>query len=255
MMVAGNWKMHHDHLQAIRTVQEIGMRMPATALGRLDVVVHPPFTDLRSVQTVLEDRALPLVLGAQHCHSQDSGAFTGEIAPPMLARLGVRYVLVGHSERRQLFGQTDEQVAAVLRAVLHHHMVPVVCVGESEDERREGHTVDRLTAQVTAATGGLVLEGEADLVVAYEPLWAIGTGATATASDAQEACAHIRQVLVASMGEEAAGSIRILYGGSVTADNAAELVRGGDVDGVLVGGASLAAESFCAIVEAAASVR
>ena len=254
-LVAGNWKMHHDHLQAIRTVQELGLRLDPGALARVEVTVHPPFTDLRSVQTVLEDRAIPLVLGAQHCHSDDAGAFTGEVSAPMLARLGVRYVLVGHSERRQLFGQSDAQVAAALRAVLRHGMVPVLCVGETAAEREAGETEARLAAQVAAAAGGLTVEQVAGMVVAYEPIWAIGTGATANADDAQDACAHIRGRLGDLSSSEAAATTRILYGGSVNPDNTAALVAGPDVGGVLVGGASLDAASFSDIVSAAATVR
>ncbi len=254
-LVAGNWKMHHDHLQAIRTVQELGLRLDPVDLKRVEVAVLPPFTDLRSVQTVLEDRSIPVVLGAQHCHDRDSGAFTGEVAAPMLARLGVRYVLAGHSERRLLFGQDDAQVGAALRAVLRHGMVPVLCVGETAEEREAGRTEERLSDQVAAAVQGLAEEQVAGMVVAYEPVWAIGTGATATAADAQAACAHVRGRLAAAASGDAAASARILYGGSVNAENTAELVGGPDVDGVLVGGASLEAASLAGIVAAAATVR
>jgi triosephosphate isomerase (TIM) len=220
------------------------------------VSVHPPFTDLRSVQTVLEDRAIPVALGAQHCFSEDQGAFTGEVAPPMLARLGVTYVIVGHSERRQLFGQTDEQVADTLRAVLRHGMTPVICVGETEDERDAGETEVRLTDQTTSALKGLPADQTAGLVLAYEPIWAIGTGATATGSDAQLACAHIRGIVGSLAGDEAAQAIRIQYGGSVRPENTAELMGQRDVDGLLVGGASLEAAAFAAIIrEAGTAVR
>jgi triosephosphate isomerase len=255
-LVSGNWKMHHDHLQAIRTVQDLGLRLTAADVGPLDVSVHPPFTDLRSVQTVLEDRAIPVALGAQHCFSEDEGAFTGEVAPPMLARLGVTYVIVGHSERRQIFGQTDEQVAVTLRAVLRHAMTPIVCVGETADERDAGETDERLEAQTTAALKGLPADQTAGLVLAYEPIWAIGTGVTATGADAQQACAHIRGVVAALSGDEAAQAVRIQYGGSVRPDNTAELVHQRDIDGLLVGGASLDGASFAAIVrEAATAIR
>jgi triosephosphate isomerase len=250
-LVSGNWKMHHDHLQSIRTVQDLGLRLTPSDVGPLDVSVHPPFTDLRSVQTVLEDRAIPVSLGAQHCYSEDQGAFTGEVAPPMLARLGVAYVIVGHSERRQLFGQTDEQVAATLRAVLRHNMTPIVCVGETAEEREDGETVERLTAQATAALKGLPAAQVAGLVVAYEPIWAIGTGVTATGDDAQEACAHIRSVVRSIAGDEAAAAVRIQYGGSVRPENTAELTGQRDVDGLLVGGASLDAATFAAVIAAA----
>jgi triosephosphate isomerase len=252
-LVSGNWKMHHDHLQSIRTVQDLGLRLTAADVGPLDVSVHPPFTDLRSVQTVIEDRAIPVALGAQHCFSEDEGPFTGEVAPPMLARLGVTYVIVGHSERRQLFGQTDEQVAATLRAVQRHAMTPIVCVGETADERAEDETDARLTAQTTAALKGLPPAQTAALVLAYEPIWAIGTGLTATAADAQQACAHIRAVVSELAGDDASGAVRIQYGGSVRPENAAELMAERDVDGLLVGGASLDAATFAGIVRAAAT--
>jgi triosephosphate isomerase len=254
LLVSGNWKMNLDHVQSIRTVQDLGLRISAADVAALDVSVHPPFTDLRSVQTVVEDRAIPVSLGAQHCHSEDHGPFTGEVSAPMLARLGVAYVIVGHSERRQLFGQSDEQVAAAARAVLRHGMTPIVCVGETEEERQEGETDDRLRLQTTLALGGLAPEQIAGMVVAYEPIWAIGTGRTATAEDAQAACAHIRAVVAGFAGDEAAGELRIQYGGSVKSDNAAELVGQPDVDGALVGGASLDAAGFAAIVRAAAEV-
>ncbi len=253
-LVSGNWKMHHDHLQSIRTVQDLGLRLGAADVASLDVSVHPTFTSLRSVQTVIEDRAIPVALGAQHCYHEDQGAFTGEVAPPMLARLGVSLVIVGHSERRQFFGQTDDVVAATLRAVIRHAMTPIVCVGETEEEREDGETEARLTAQTTAALKGLPAEQVAGLVIAYEPIWAIGTGRTATAEDAQSACAHIRAVVAEVTGAEAAGALRIQYGGSVRPENAAELLRQPDVDGALVGGASLEAATFAAIVQAAASV-
>ncbi len=249
-LVSGNWKMHHDHLQAIRTVQDLGLRISAADVAGLDVSVHPPFTDLRSVQTVLEDRGIPVALGAQHCNDEDAGALTGEVAPPMLARLGVTYVIVGHSERRQFFHMTDEQVAATLRAVLRHHMTPIVCVGETEEEREDGITDDRLATQTAAALSGLSAEDLAKVVVAYEPIWAIGTGQIATVEDAAKAAAHIRSVL-AGLHTDAASAVRIQYGGSVQPDNAAEMVALQDVDGLLVGGASLQAASFVSIVQAA----
>ncbi len=254
-LVSGNWKMHHDHLAAIRTVQDLGMRLDAGDVASVDVSVHPPFVDLRSVQTVLEDRGIPVALGAQHCHFEDEGAFTGEVSPAMLERLGVTYVIVGHSERRRLFGQTDEQVRAIVPAVIRHSMTPVVCVGEDGDERERGETEEILTGQVTAALKGLPPAQVGALVVAYEPVWAIGTGQTASAGDAQSGCAHVRKVVGEVAGDKAAASIRVLYGGSVTPDTAPELISGGDVDGFLVGGASLRAPEFVAIVRGAAPSR
>ncbi|MGH9017110.1 MAG: triose-phosphate isomerase [Acidimicrobiales bacterium] len=254
-LISGNWKMHHDHLQSIRTVQDLGLRLTAADVGAVDVSVHPPFTDLRSVQTVLEDRAIPVSLGAQHCYSEDEGAYTGEVAPPMLARLGISYVIVGHSERRQLFAMSDEQVASTLRAVLRHAMTPIVCVGETSEEREAGETDERLEAQMTAALKGLPPAQTAGLVLAYEPIWAIGTGVTATPQDAEKACAHLRAVVGALAGDEAAAAVRIQYGGSVRPENTADLMAQRDVDGLLIGGASLDAASFAAIVREAANAR
>jgi triosephosphate isomerase (TIM) len=208
------------------------------------------------VQTVIEDRAIPVALGAQHCFSEDQGAFTGEVAPPMLARLGVTYVIVGHSERRQLFGMTDEQVAATLRAVLRHGMTPIVCVGETAEERDAGSTETRLTEQLAAALGGLKEPDVAGMVIAYEPIWAIGTGVNATGSECEAACGHIREVVGTSVGADAARGVRIQYGGSVRPDNTADLMGQPNVDGFLVGGASLDAPTFLSIVrEAGAKLR
>jgi triosephosphate isomerase len=253
-LVSGNWKMHHDHLQAIRTVGELGMRLSKEDVAILDVSVHPPFTDLRSVQTVIEDRAVPVFLGAQHCHFEDHGAFTGEVSPAMLAKLQVAYVIVGHSERRQLFGETDDDVAVRLLAILRHGMTPILCVGETEAEHDRGETADRLTSQVRHAIGALPAERVAGIVIAYEPIWAIGTGRAATPVDAQEGCGHVRATVAEVVGPDIAQAVRVQYGGSVNPDNTAELVRLPDVDGLLVGGASLDAGSFTAIVAAAASV-
>ncbi len=231
------------------------MRLDAADVARVDVSVHPPFVDLRSVQTVIEDRGIPVSLGAQHCHFEDEGAFTGEVSPAMLERLGVTYVIVGHSERRRLFGQTDEQVRAIVPAVIRHSMTPVVCVGEDGEERERGETEEILTGQVTAALKGIPPAQVGTIVVAYEPVWAIGTGQTASAADAQAGCAHVRAVVDEIAGDKAAGSTRVLYGGSVTAETAHELIAGADVDGFLVGGASLRAAEFVAIVRGAAPAR
>jgi triosephosphate isomerase len=249
-LVSGNWKMHHDHLEALHLVRDLGLRLRPADVAAVEVSVHPPFTDLRTVQTLVEGEHLPIALGAQHCHHLERGAFTGEVSPRMLARLRTRYVLVGHSERRHLFGMSDEDVAVTLRAVLAHEMTPICCVGETEDERDGGHTEDRLGVQVRAALGGLPGEQVGALVLAYEPVWAIGTGRTASQVDAEDACAFIRGLVAELAGPEAAGTVRIQYGGSVTPDNAAELVAEPDVDGLLVGGASLQASSFHDIIRA-----
>lgn len=249
--MSGNWKMHHDHVEALHTTRDLGLRIDAADVAEVDVSLHPPFTDLRTVQTLVEADHLPFALGAQHCNDHDRGAFTGEVSPQMLARLGVRYVLVGHSERRQFFGMTDEMVAATLRSVLRHEMTPIVCVGETEGERSEGRTESRLSTQLKAALAGLEPSAVGRLVLAYEPVWAIGTGNPATAVDAEDACAFIRQVVADLAGESAAGSTRIQYGGSVTTDNAADFMAEPDVDGLLVGSASLEAPTFVEIVRAA----
>jgi triosephosphate isomerase (TIM) len=251
-LVSGNWKMHHDHLAAIRTVSDLGMRLEPDDVASTDVSVHPPFVDLRSVQTVLEDRGIPVALGAQHCYFEEEGAYTGEISPGMLESLGVTYVIVGHSERRRLFGQTDEQVHATVPAVLRHNMVPVVCVGEDEEERERRETDEVLSRQVTSALKGIPPAKVAGMVVAYEPVWAIGTGRTASADDAQSGCEHVRSVVGEVATEEASRSLRILYGGSVNPDTAPELASCKDVDGFLVGGSSLRASEFVAIIRATA---
>jgi triosephosphate isomerase len=254
-LVSGNWKMNNDHLAAIRTVQDIGLRLEPADVASVDVSVHPPFVDLRSVQTVLEDRGIPVALGAQHCYYEEQGAFTGEVSPEMLESLGVSLVIVGHSERRRLFGQTDEEVRLTVPAILRHGMVPVICVGEDEDERGRDETEQVLSRQVTAALEGLPPAQVESLVIAYEPVWAIGTGNAASPEDAQSGCAYVRSVVSGLAGEQAGESVRVLYGGSVTAETASDLVSGKDVDGFLVGGASLRAVEFVAIVRATAPGR
>ncbi|MGH8982096.1 MAG: triose-phosphate isomerase [Acidimicrobiales bacterium] len=253
-LVSGNWKMHHDHIEALHSVRDLGLRLKPEDAARVDASVHPPFTDLRTVQTLIESGGMPVALGAQHCNDHDHGAYTGEVSPQMLARLGVRYVLVGHSERRQLFGMTDEMVAATVRAVLRHEMVPICCVGESEDERAAGRTEERLHAQVEAALSGLPAAAVGSMVLAYEPIWAIGTGNAATTVDAEDACLFIRQTVESLAGADAAGALRIQYGGSVHPENAADYMAEPDVDGLLVGGASLEAATFVEILRASQPV-
>ena len=252
-LVSGNWKMNHDHIEALHTVRDLGLRLKPDDVARVDVSVHPPFTDLRTVQTLVEKEHIPLALGAQHCSDEDAGARTGEVSPRMLARLATSYVIVGHSERRQLFGMDDATVASTLRAVLRNGMTPLVCVGESEEQRERGQTESVLEEQVLAALSGLAAEVMGALVVAYEPIWAIGTGQAATAVDAEDACARIRSLVAKLGGEEAAAGLRIQYGGSVNAENAGDFMAEPDVDGLLVGGASLEAASFTDIIRAAAA--
>ncbi|HVT42179.1 MAG TPA: triose-phosphate isomerase [Acidimicrobiales bacterium] len=249
-LVSGNWKMHHDHIEALHTVRDLGLRLKAEDVALVDVSVHPPFTDLRTVQTLVEKEHIPVQLGAQHCSDEDAGARTGEVSPRFLARLATTYVIVGHSERRTLFGMDDAAVAATLRAVLRHEMTPIVCVGETEEQRAEGHTEAVLEEQVMAALSGLSAEVLGALVIAYEPIWAIGTGQAATAVDAEDACVFIRSLVTKVGGDEAAGRTRIQYGGSVNAENAADFMAEPDVDGLLVGGASLEAAGFTDIIRA-----
>jgi triosephosphate isomerase len=255
-LVSGNWKMNFDHLEALHAARDLGLRLQPSDVGPVDVSVHPPFTDIRTVQSVIEPEGIPVFLGAQNCAVEDSGAFTGEVSPLMLARLHVQYVIVGHSERRQMFGETDEVVAAKLRAVLRNGMTPICCVGETLEERQMGSTKDRLAGQVEAAIRNLAPEAVGGLVIAYEPLWAIGTGEAATPEDAQEACLWIRDTVSRCSSAESAAQVRIQYGGSVNEENTDPLLRCPDIDGVLVGGASLDPAAFIGIIRAAAkSVR
>ncbi len=249
-LVSGNWKMHHDHIEALHLVRDLGLRLKPEDVARVDVSVHPPFTDLRTVQTLVEKEHIPVALGAQHCSDEDAGARTGEVSPRFLARLATTYVIVGHSERRTLYGMDDAQVASTLRAVLRHEMTPVVCVGESQEQRERGQTEGVLEEQVLAALTGLSAEVLGGLVVAYEPIWAIGTGTAATAVDAEDACVFIRSLVAKVGGDEAAAGIRIQYGGSVNGENAGDFMAEPDVDGLLVGGASLEAGSFLDIIRA-----
>jgi triosephosphate isomerase len=250
-IVSGNWKMHLTHFDAIRLVQQLSYALTKDDYKAVEVVVHPPFTSVRSVQTVLDADDIPIVLGAQHCHWETSGAYTGEVSPPMLAKLDVRYVIVGHSERRALFGQTDEDVARTARAIQAAGMLPIICVGETLDEREAGATEDRVGSQARAALQGMSAEQVGDLVLAYEPVWAIGTGRNATPDDASAVCGLLRGIVGELVGDEAAAAVRIQYGGSVKPSNAAELLSAPDVDGALVGGASLEADDFARIVGAA----
>ncbi len=248
-LISGNWKMHHNHFEAISMVQKLAYLLPREGVDGVDVSLHPPFTDIRSVQTVLEADDIPVALGAQHCHWEDKGALTGEISPTFLAKLNVAYVIVGHSERREIFGETDEMVNKKAKAILALAMTPIVCVGETLAEREAGETEDKVGGQVRAGLAGIKPEQVAGLVVAYEPIWAIGTGKTATAEDAQAVCAYVRSVVAEVAGTPAADAVRIQYGGSVKAANAAELMAQPDIDGALVGGASLVAEDFAGIIQ------
>lgn len=251
-LISGNWKMNLNHFEAIQTVQKLHYSLPKEVYERVDVSVHPPFTDIRSVQTVIEVDDLELILGAQHCHWEDKGAFTGEVSPLFLAKLDVELVVCGHSERRDLFGETDEMVNRKVRAIFAAGMTPIMCCGESLAEREAGETEAKVLTQVAAGLDGLTAEQVASMVIAYEPIWAIGTGRTATSEDAQSVCHAIRNAVAARFDADAAQSVRIQYGGSVKAGTTEELMAQPDVDGALVGGASLDPEEFARIVQIAA---
>ena len=246
-LISGNWKMNLNHFEAIQLVQKLSYELRNNDYDAVEVSLHPPYTDLRSVQTVIDADRMRFQLGAQNCHSEVSGAFTGEISPAMLAKLDVDYVIVGHSERRALFGENDEIVATKAAAVLAHDMTPIVCVGETLDERESGQEATIVEAQVVGSLKFIEREKLDGLVIAYEPVWAIGTGVTASAEDAQDMCSHIRSV-VGSIRRESIDLIRIQYGGSVNPANAGELMAMPDIDGALVGSAALQADSFARIV-------
>jgi len=248
-LISGNWKMHLNHFEALQTVQKLHYKLTKADYDVVDVSVHPPFTDLRTVQTAIESDRMSIALGAQQCHWEEKGAFTGEVAPGMLAKLQVRYVVAGHSERRQLFGETDEQVNAKVRAILANGMTPIMCVGETLEEREAGETESRVLTQLRAGLTRIDRAAVAGMVVAYEPIWAIGTGRTATPADAQAVCAALRTDVRSIAGADAAAAIRIQYGGSVKAANIAELMAEPDIDGALVGGASLDPDEFAAIAQ------
>lgn len=248
-LISGNWKMHQNHYEAIQLMQKLAYLVGKDDFNDVDVSIHPPFTDIRSVQTLIEADKLQFLLGAQHCHFEAKGAFTGEVSPSFLAKLSVKYVICGHSERREIFGETDDMVARKTKAILSNNMIPIVCVGETLDERDTGATEDKVLGQVRAALSSLTADQVASLVVAYEPIWAIGTGKTATSDDAQEVCASIRREIAVLAGSDAAAAVRIQYGGSVKAANIAELMSRPDIDGALVGGASLDPDEFARIVQ------
>ena len=248
-LISGNWKMNHNHFEAIQSVQKLAYLVGKEDLEAADVSIHPPFTDIRSVQTVIDTDKLGYALGAQHCHWEEKGAFTGEISPVFLAKLGVKYVIVGHSERRELFLETDDDVARKITAIVAQGMTPIICVGETLDEREAGQTEAKVLGQLRAALSGRKADKVADMVVAYEPIWAIGTGRTATSQDAQDTCVAIRRCVAEMFGSDTAHSIRIQYGGSVKSSNIAELMAMADIDGALVGGASLDADEFARIAK------
>lgn len=251
-LIAGNWKMNLNHLEAIALVQKVAFALPEKYFAKVEVAVLPPFTDIRSVQTLVDGDKLLLKYGAQDISAHESGAYTGEVSGPMLAKLGCTYVTVGHSERREYHGETDELVNKKVRAALKNGLSPILCVGEQLDVREAGDHVEHCTDQLINALKGLKTEQIREVVVAYEPVWAIGTGKVATAADAQEVCAAIRAALAEKYGKEIADEVRVLYGGSVKSSNIGDLVGQSDVDGALVGGASLNGDEFAKLSAMAA---
>ena len=247
-LMVGNWKMNATHLEAIQMVQKLSYRLEPRDFDRVEVVVAPPFTSLRSVQTVIEADRLWIGLGAQDVFWEELGAFTGEISAPMLAKLSVQHVIVGHSERRQLFGETDEGVNKKVRAVSGAGMRPIICVGETLDQREEGEAERVVVGQVVAALTRIDVEVIATAAIAYEPIWAIGTGRNALPDDAGLMAETIRSTVADRVSSEAASGVRILYGGSVNAANIKDFMAKGEIDGALVGGASLDPDNFASIV-------
>ena len=241
-IVAGNWKMNMTPAKAVELINSLKDQINTT---EVDVVVCPPFVCLPAVLDAV--KGTNIGVGAQNMHFEEKGAFTGEIAPEMLKELGVQYVILGHSERRQYFAETDETVNKKMLKAFEHGLTPIVCVGESLEQREQGVTIDLIRAQVKIAFNGVSAEDAKKAVIAYEPIWAIGTGKTATSAQAEEVCKAIREVMAEVYGEAVADEVRVQYGGSVNGGNANELFNMGNIDGGLVGGASLKAE-FASIV-------
>lgn len=248
-LMAGNWKMNLDHLEANQLVQKLAWTLKDMRhdFGDVEVVVIPPFTDIRTVQTVIDADKLEIGYGAQDVSAHDNGAYTGEISTSMLTALGCTYVVIGHSERREYHNESDELVNAKAKKAIEAGLTPIICVGEGLDVRQAGKHVEHTVAQVKGALEGIAPEQVAKLVIAYEPVWAIGTGEVATPEDAQEVCHAVREAVGELAGEEAAASVRVLYGGSVKSGNVADIMAKEDVDGALVGGASLKADEFAKI--------
>jgi triosephosphate isomerase (TIM) len=247
-LIAGNWKMNLDHLQTVAFVQKLhwALKDAKHSDGSVEVAVFPPFTDLRTAQTLMDADKIPFALGAQDLSAKDSGAYTGEISGAFLAKLTCRYVIIGHSERREYHAETDEVVASKVQAALRHGLVPVICVGETAEDLEKFGASAVPVGQLKVALDGV--SAAADIVVAYEPVWAIGSGQAATPEQAQDVCAKLRDVIAEKLGADAAARTRVLYGGSVKSTNIASYMREPDVDGALVGGASLVVDEFAAII-------
>lgn len=251
-LIAGNWKMNLDHLEAIKNIQKLTFALPKEYYEKVDIAVLAPFTDLRSIQTVVNGEKMRISYGAQNVAAQEKGAYTGDVSAPMLAKLGCTWVIIGHSERRHCHHETSELVSHKAQIAHQHGIKPIVCVGESLDIRESGSYLDYIVDQARQSLEGLNAQQLKDTVLAYEPVWAIGTGKAASPQDAQEVCKALRELIARLADEETADAVRILYGGSVRTDSIAEIVAQPDVDGGLVGGASLDGEEFAKL--AAASV-
>lgn len=249
-IMAGNWKMNLNHIDAVGLVQKLAWTLADEKYDRTkcEAVVIPPFTDLRTVQTLIDGDKLPIAHGAQDLSQHDDGAYTGDISADMLVKLDCKYVVIGHSERREYHNESDELVNAKAIKALAKGLIPIICCGEALDVRKEGRQVEHVVAQIKAALAGIAASDVARLVIAYEPIWAIGTGEVATPDDAQEVCGAIRTLVAELYDDATAESVRIQYGGSVKSSNVVEIMAQPDVDGCLVGGASLKAEEFAKIV-------
>ena len=239
--------MNQNHLEAIALVQKVAFTLPEKYYSKVEVAVLPPFTDIRSVQTLIDGDKLNLVYGAQDLSPADSGAYTGDISGSMLAKLGCTYVAIGHSERREIHGEDDATVNAKVKAAYKHGLIPILCVGEGLAVREAGNQVAHSVDQLKAALADITAAQATSIVLAYEPVWAIGTGRVATPADAQEVCAALRTALAELYSQDVADAVRVLYGGSVKSGNVAEIVAQPDVDGALVGGASLDATEFATL--------
>lgn len=246
-LIAGNWKLHNNHFEAIALVQKLAFTLGEADFDAAEIAVLPPFTSLRSVQTLVDGDRLSIRYGAQDISAHDSGAYTGEVSGPMLSKLGCHYVLAGHSERRQYHNEDEAVVNSKVVAALRNGVAPILCLGEGLEVREAGEQVPHTLAQLEGALNDVTAEQVAQVVIAYEPVWAIGTGRVATPDDAQEVCGALRARLAELYGPEAAGKVRILYGGSVKPDNIAGIMAREDIDGALVGGASLKVDDFVAL--------
>lgn len=248
-IISGNWKMNLNHYEAIQLVQKLTYQLDVEDVEEVEITLHPCFTSIRSVQTIIDADKLKFGLGAQNCHWQDSGAYTGEVSAAMLAKLGVEYVICGHSERRQIFGESDEDVNEKVKAVFKYGMTPILAVGETAEEYADERSAEVVMEQLETGLKGAGGPRVAEMVIAYEPVWAIGTGETATPDYAQTMASLIRAGIAKLKGKEAAAKVRIQYGGSVNQANIFDLMAQPDIDGALVGGASLSAETFAHIIQ------